>query len=783
MFVRIFIMFLTLLYAHTSLSYSIDVSLRQGGYKSYELIKLYMPESLWVSDIEIISDCQADKDELLYIMDIYPRSYITHNDLIKAMSMLSKKESFDSVCIRHESQAQGVKLFLDIKGLWRLDNIYIKGDFLKKDTYKHVYTIDYGEPFSLEKHQQSLKMLKQKLYDAGYVSAHITDTFEYHKNRKTVSVTCLCEQMYKIAIDDVHVDVSTHDNTVKDKLTRKIYKHWSTLKGSEFSKSSLEHCEKDIKAYLLGKGYLAPRVNVFEKIICKDGKNVLDVAISIDVPYKKRFTFLGNNFFSDYTLRKELLLVGDSALFIPPDIFADDIVDLYKDKGFFNVHVEYKEDKDLIVFIIKEGTRAYINHIDFEIRRSHAYDEYTMKALKDYIRYNFIYYSAHSYYDTSQLNRMYDNIYSYLIHKGFKSAQCVNKSVTCVDKHNQQYTIHVIYDVGYIVDQSHHESPRDDVDDVTSKPVFGKIIYKGNSTLPLSTLLKESECRCGEPFSQEALQITASRLKALDIFESVSLYCSPESADSDIKDIILHVVESDRRQVRARIGVQKTDKVFTGLGGTTYKVGGSFLYKNPFNKADVLRADIDVTRYGRNIMAQYQVPHMGSYRIMSIMSVYNKLFEQPFFIGSPTYLYTVSKNGGLYSLSSSYDYVKAFIGMSLESIKLKTSESDLADVITYSKDLIDTPLAYASVEPYVVYSHSDNTYNPTYAVTSSLSLKGALSLKHARSSFVKVIYEHTYVRPLGYSLIGAIRGQCGHIFSYGLDRVIPSERFFLGGPY
>ena len=106
----------------------------------------------------------------------------------------------------------------------------------------------------------------------------------------------------------------------------------------------------------------------------------------------------------------------------------------------------------------------------------------------------------------------------------------------------------------------------------------------------------------GDIWSREKIEETIKNLRSLAMFESVSI--TPLGGDELVQPMLIKLVEDDPFEIRTRFGIQFVSKSFTHLSWTTYKVGGSFIWKNPAGMADRLWADIDFTRYSRNLSWQ-----------------------------------------------------------------------------------------------------------------------------------------------------------------------------------
>ncbi len=122
-----------------------------------------------------------------------------------------------------------------------------------------------------------------------------------------------------------------------------------------------------------------------DKRYTKNNRGKIIVEIDIDEGLEYAVTFKGNTFFSDKQLRKKVDLVkkgnaNDSAL----SKAKVDIKNIYIDSGFQDVTVEFRKVKQekspknsiwSVEFLVSEGTRSVVNHLEIRGNQSVSEDE------------------------------------------------------------------------------------------------------------------------------------------------------------------------------------------------------------------------------------------------------------------------------------------------------------------------------------------------------------------------------------------------------------------------
>ena len=324
--------------------------------------------------------------------------------------------------------------------------------------------------------------------------------------------------------------------------------------------------------------------------------------------------------------------------------------------------------------------------------------------------------------------------------------------------------------------------------DPGQKILFGKTVVLGSNTFPFAKIIRELAHQPGAVWAQDQLRQSFLRLKELEVFEMIHLY-PDQTVQMAQKPIMLKLQKDDPFEIRARAGFELQHvRKYQTFAGVTYKIGGTFLVKNPLNIGDQLRIDADFTRSHREVVARYQRPWIFSLPIRTIFQGYSIKYNHSGFIGSKKDVYTITQQGFLIGMRRKTIHAEGGVNIGVEwmetSIKDTILAESLAKAINFEPQLLDKTIPFFFLEPTMFIDYLDHKLNPTRGTLTIVSLKGMFPLetKHADSYFVKLLIEQSLFIPLR-SLVFALRLRFGHIFHRKFCSIMPTERFYLGGSH
>ncbi len=317
--------------------------------------------------------------------------------------------------------------------------------------------------------------------------------------------------------------------------------------------------------------------------------------------------------------------------------------------------------------------------------------------------------------------------------------------------------------------------------DLHAGPVrFGPTTIAGLQKIRPAVVLREMAYGEGDIWSREKIDETIKRLKALCMFESISI--SPfGNANEQVQPMIIRLVEDDPYEIRTRLGVQFVSKSFTHLSWTTYKIGGSFVWKNPTGMADRLWADVDFTRYSRNIGLQYEVPWIGNWPVRTMMRAYSDRFDQPFISKRNHRLYKEAHDGVSVTFHHTHPWYYGCVKVGFELNKLSDISRDAVRAIQFEPTLVNVRTPYFYLEPSITFERLDDKNDPSRGFLTNLACRAMFPFGIKDAWFIRAVLEQSFFYPLWRNVIGGLHARLGHIFNAHFSSILPTERFYLGG--
>lgn len=715
-----------------------------------------------------------------------------------------------------------------------------QGSLLGKDRFLHYYRIAPGEPFDGEKHARSVAKIRAELKDEGYLNAKIIDTIQYHDKSKTVSVSLLLQEGKRFKIDDVRIKLigggaeSAELSTELEKLLEK------SLARGYLEKERVDKQAGQIKSWLRQRGYSQPHLSLST---AHDSSGKATLSFTVTLGPKKQLLFEGNAFFSSEQLFNELADCDGDGVPLPPPLLAEDIESLYKRHGFFDVEVAARERGQIVKFIITEGVRArpWMRGVKLAFEGQKPADKDVAAVLAKLVALI----SDYPHYEVKEIDRRiekaiqklrglgyWDAAFTYaqpdrvtyfpllvklgerriaqtihvqgfpeldgeiMVHEPFSSWNNLIEpravSLKEIDE-QRRWLENYLKQSGFLYASAQETFKKTAkgialiwIIDTKKGPVrFGPTTIVGLQRMKPGIVYRELAYSLGEVWQREKIEQTAKRLKCLGMFESVSIGPDTSAMAPGVavveQPMRITCIEDDPYEIRTRLGLHFVSKSFTRLSWTTYKIGGSFVWKNPAGIADKLSVDADLTRYSRNFAAAYELPWIGPVPVRTQMRIYSDRFDEPLFGSSGRRLYKEEHDGASVMFNHSHEYWESTLKMGLEVNKLFGISPELARVIQFEPTLVDRSIPYLYCEPAVIFERIDNKADPCKGIYTSLSCKAMVPPGVRDAWFIRALIEQSLFYPLYQSVIGAVRWRFGHIFNAKFSTILPTERFYLGG--
>lgn len=805
-----------------------------------EIIREIFPQQAVIQELSFESDVVFQEQEFLHLCAFGKGDGITADILITFLERCVKKNKFLVIKMTSVKTQNGVAIHFVFESAWTFKKIKIHNVYQGKHALMQFYVMERGDWFDESKHNHSISKIKEFLINNGYFDCGITSRFEYQHQTKEVIAHIVIKKGKHFSFGPITVEMIVEGETDEhEDLSRLVKKKLShALSSRTFTKELLNAEIAALKDYLAKKGFLHSTIKCKQEI---DHENaVVKSKWKITVHQKREIVFFGHRFFSKKELLEKILAFGKSVWLLPASLLAEEIVRVYKNKGFLGVEVITQEEKDRSFFIIKEGQRAVIKSVDIKNgifgNQSVITKQYFGKLLK------------HGYYDAQMYDEAVTCLTNYYFDQGFVSFVVVNREFVPTGINNEyiltitidegaQKRIKAVEVEGYpelskqgplnieahaggtipfnskIIDEqrawlvahfqslgflhSHFkvviEPQGDDITikwmvDVGEKICFGKTVVSGSVAFPFDYIQRLLRYKEGDLWDQTKIKQTYRIFKDLEIFESIHFF--PDYNDTqENKSVVAKLHLDDRYEIRTRAGLELQHvRKYQTFSGLTYKLGGTVFIKNPTNCADQIRFDADFARSHREVVGRYRRPWFTYTPIFTIAQVYSISYDQPGFIGSTNDVYTVIQNGFLFGIQRKGQRSDIGCNSGCEWMKLHIDDEEeplsFAHAIDFKPQLIDKTVPFFFIEPTLMFECVDNVLNPTHGGIGLISFKGMIPLKkkYKDSSFFKLLCEQSFFIPMK-SVVAACRFRCGHIFYREFSGIMPSERFYLGGSH
>ena len=794
----------------------------------------YKKISFKLTKLTFNSDINFSDSEFFYLVNLKTDELSNFKDVNNAYKQLMGIKRFKTVDIKISEYKKGIWLHFDLKANWMFKKLMLRGIWFDKYKYEELYLQQPGDIFDISLHEESVQAIKKLMYDNGFFNGRIIDEFVYEKVNKLVTVRINIDRGNCFKIEEVNFDFKKTENKndildILEKL-KKILN--DNLLDFSYSKSSIEKQVYFIRSFLRKKGYINNRVKV-RRLINKN-TNMVKIFFVITLNKRLRIKFQGNKFFSKDQLKQEVINDDKPFWLLSPQIIAEQLILLYYKKGFWKISIDYEvQSNGIFLFKIKEGSEVLVDSVEvkflnnksnvFEIRNNEK-----NLYFKELLKYN--------NYDETLLNSGLQNLKKSYIEKGFWDFKILEKEF--ISTESDKYKISILADTGlqrfyggckiknfeYLQEDNFFKKYKDNLpfnvswiseqrffllnyfqkkgywyvdvqpeletlEDkvyvswkiILGKRVkFGKILLRGNTKLPFRRILKELRFKQGEVWSKTKLDLTSARFKALDLFKVVQFQPYKVSKVSGVKPVILTLVDDDPYELRFRLGYFLTSKNFLLKQQSTYKIGSSFIFKNPTNSADKLSLNADITRFERYLNIDYQLPSPFGLPIISKAKAYANKYVQPVEIGKSGSAYEAIQNGFLVGLRNEYKE-NYFWGLNLGNEWMETCQ--VRGNLKLAPELIDKTVPYFFSEPSLVIDTLDDRINATKGTLTFLSLKIMIPYYRYAETTFKVMVEQAFLKPIFGEVIGGFHFRWGHIFRQDFEYIMPIERFYLGGPH
>jgi len=727
-----------------------------------------------------------------------------------------------------------------------VERIVVAGTLLGKERYRHSYPLRTGMVFHAAYHEAGLQKIKEELFAEGYCAASVRAVSVPNDARHTVAITITIDPGERFVIGKQNLKLTAPKGMPAREKERLVVLIKSALHehsaGTSYERSLLNGITAQLRQMLIEQGYIASSIRL-QEVIDRVKKRV-DLTFIVTLGGKKLFLFHGNKSLSRAQLLEPLLLFGDALALIPPTCMVDELAQLYRRHGFWNVQIQVDQVADQLLFFIFEGSRGMIRSVQLEGVTTFSPDEVVRRCFGTFLQ--------GANFDEAVVQQAFASLLAYYQQEGFWDVKIKQYRYHCTGC--ERYELQVVveegvrtmlrrselaaqfplniklpyadlseaipFDRNYIDVEKRRlftelrrdgrlyaiPTPRLRREDAASVLVwdcagmdeqvrFGKTIIQPGSIDP-DLIMRELACCEGMVWSPPALELTVARLKDLGIFDAVSLVPDDISRAEKVKDLLIQYSADTRYEARLRAGIQGVNRnIVKWNGGLSYKAGGSFLAKNVTGRADLLRVDLDYSRYMHEMACAYRIPWLFNVRLRTEWKLFSSRYDQPMYIGSPEVLYRARNEGFLMEVGNRVGMLTGAVKGGVAWQGLQAARCDgcspscckrsaaLAETLILDPAFINHQYPYFFIEPTLVFDVRDDKVNTNTGTLTMFTLKLALPHGIERASFLKLLLEQSAFFYVYGPVVCGIRMRMGTVLHAPFDRILPTERFYLGGSH
>jgi len=800
--------------------------------------------SFRVVQVTFSSDIPLSTSEFNHLVSIEPNSFIAKKHVDRACRFLRMKRRFSAIAVDMSDVVGGKKLHFTLQAHWVLKKLELSGIWFGKPRYAALYQQQLGDAFDINLHEESIKAFEKYLHDKGFFRCSVTDELVYEKRHKTITAKIKIKKHHRFRLEDVAIEVETKDGQEPAALasvlsTLREQTH-SALVHTYYAKRVVKKYAGKIKKAMQREGFTNVRIQL--KRALDPVKPKLALTYRVQLGLRKKITFEGNTVFSHDYLKNEFIERQMPDWLLAPDIIAQHLLYEYYKKGYWHTHVKHKSDGlDAYHFVITEGKPIIINRVSIidavtkmperatqllvEMLKGKQCDQSLLDQSLDRLK---AFYVGNGYWDfaiidkrfvkqkktglyavTIMINKGVQRMWSGFSIEGFKHLEASeffqkHKRGSRLEQipfnfqwlsDQRAFLMRYFQHLGYWyvdVQPSLVPMPADDKTGsgrqyffvewkVAQGPQvkFGKPVLRGSTTVPFERIEKQLQFKEGQLWNRDAIDRTRKRLKSLDVFQAVQVQPYQLSKRKEKKPVMITLVDDDPVELRARLGYFVTSKNFLFKQQETIRAGGSFIVKNPTNRADRVAFDADWTRYERKLILDYKQPSPFGLPALGQLKVLANKYIHPVKIAQSDSAYEAYEQGFLFGLNDEYKE-HYYWGVILGNEWLRISR--VRGNLKFDPYLIDKTLPYLILEPKFEIDSRDNKVNPKKGLFTAASFKMMFPENHGEG-MAKLNLEQSAFYEFHPSVVLAARVRLGHIFGHKFDRILPVERFYLGGPF
>lgn len=645
-------------------------------------------------------------------------SWLTISDL-KKLCLEFKEKGIKLLRIVLKKNYIGFDLNFEIPKCWHLDEIKIRGNLDK-------YDISFYEQF----YNNSLEKI-------------------FNEKRHLL----VLQKIKRLLWDKGYFNCSLIDYIFCNKKNKKIFVLININKGDKYrilnssciiktkdnrvskSVNQLEirinkFLEKRVKKKIFSKKLVNQQNKIIKKIILKNGFILESIKTKIEtIQQKVKLNFdVKLASFLKIVFKGNNLVKSDELLekITKKKLTTSDVIPFlkyyYNRLGYCDISIKSKKGKDFHEFYINEGKPVIISSVTIE--------DIVEKKSKNHLSVFFNKIRGKPF-NRIDLKKNLDDLKNKFFNDGYKNFKILEKKLSRIDKNKWRLILK---------------------------------IYTGNK------------------FSCEDLRIYENSV--LDYEYSCiddKVYANALSIFYPSKTQIIDDFSDNPFSLRIRSGFMQTNKAFTRLPTTAYSIGLSAIYKDIKTKEKIFETHLDYSRFSHNFLALCQARKLFDISFLPFLKAYSYSLGQPLISGLNESVYQELHQGFSSSFLQNYLLFNFNIMFAQEFIKVNTKFDQITDVIILNSTFLKEKIPFFIIEGSSGFSSLSNEsiwFRQSGLFFFKIYFPYNLKLK----KFAKFSYDHVIHYQIFNNLISAFRFKVGAILTSSFSSIIPTERFYLGGP-
>jgi|GEM_PF-6699142 len=789
----------------------------QGGQE----IRKQLPERFFIERLLVEADIPLGDQDLSYLQELKENSVVQVDVVEKTCFYLQQSRRWKDICLQISHGQRGFVIVFNLQANWLIRSIKVNGLWFGKETLKQRCLLKGGDVFDQHKYEESIKRSTIFLKKMGYRHARVEGSITRNEKRKHVAVVFTVKRGALFTIKSAHVLVIGKQRLLCA-ADNEINKQLRLLNNTSYNHQRLKKFIFFLRGLLVHTCTPGAPITVREKTV---GASGVSIDFVVDALPEHIVRLEGNKRFSTQELFTAVL--ADNAHFSCPAVpfLINGIKRYYHAHGFLLVSVTARYGANGWLITIDEGVQIHVRAIDF--KGANPLYVHQLTALCDPLVAGRV--------DEQLLQHMHDVIVAYYERAGFWDIQIVEQEfeacagdgyrvVFTIEEGNQRFlkNIRVVTDIPAIYaalqacvpvvgqiepfdwsiierdkQKLTHEIQKFGVDaqasyELITEPdgmvvqwhvikkeplVFGKTVFVGTTAARYNRLADMLSYRAGQPFDVALLGNTFNNLNAEDIFDAVRVFPLQHTDPLGCQPIGIELSEGDPFEAQARVGLIGTNN----LDLSTYTLGCSLFGKNITSHMDTLTINVEFTRFARDCTLWYRYPRVVGLPFTFHARLFDKKTDVFCSQVSDCVLYTAIQRGVAFQGDYYSDLIKAMISAGIEGIKITHLFEPAARALLFEPMMRNHYEPYGVIEPALDITHVDDVLNPHRGFIVHVGARVMYAFGARAANFTRLLYEQSCFIPFSEHVVGALRLRGGYIFCTSFERLIPSERFYLGG--